>query len=246
MMKLLETVHGVRVLARLFGVGPVVAYRASRRGSDRRAAREIIVRHVASVRREAGVELDVAPVPARSGSGFVLVYNQTSIADDLGNMEVLWQFVDYSVLAAEYGRIPYFGSAANKVGIVLMKRGDRRATDATLARLTTWAAEGAGVSVAAEGRLSPDGEVGHFKRGAFLVAIRAGVPVVPMVVAGGRRILRPGSLRLRPGVLSYRFASPIGVDGLTEDDAPKLAEQARHAVARLLADVRREKGEVAD
>lgn len=240
MVRLVETLRGAAVLGRLFGTGPMVAYRASRAALDRGEARAIILRHVASVRRAARVELDAASVPTRAESGFVLVYNQTSIADDLGNLEVLWRFVDYSVLASEYGRIPFFGSAASRVGIVLMKRGDRQATDEILARLTDWAGEGAVVSVAAEGRLSPDGEVGHFKRGAFLVAIRAGVPVVPMAVSGGRSILRPGSLRLRAGVLTYRFGSPISVDGLTEEGAPALAEEARQAVTRLLADARRE------
>ncbi|MCG6955059.1 MAG: 1-acyl-sn-glycerol-3-phosphate acyltransferase [Gemmatimonadetes bacterium] len=241
-MSLVEAIRGVAVLSRLFGTGPMVAYRASRAGLDRTAARAIILSHVNSVRRWARVELDVAPVPKRAGSGFVLVYNQTSIADDLGNLDVLWRFADYSVLASEYGRIPFFGSAARRVGIVLMKRGDRQATDETLRRLARWAAEGSVVSVAAEGRLSPGGEVGHFKRGAFLVAIRAGVPVVPMTVWGGRSILRPGSLRLRAGMLTYRFGSPISVDGLTEDDAPAMAEEARRAVARLLAGARGEIG----
>jgi 1-acyl-sn-glycerol-3-phosphate acyltransferase len=243
MVSLLETLRGAAVLGRLFGTGPMVARRASRAGLDRAAAREIILRHVATVRRAARVELDLAPVPVRAPrSGFVLVYNQTSIADDLGNLEVLWQFTDFSVLAAEYGRIPYFGSAARRVGIVLMKRGDRQATDETLERLTGWAAGGAVVSLAAEGRLSPDGAVGHFKRGAFLVAIRAGVPVVPMAVSGGRSILPPGSLRLRPGVLTYRFGSPMSADGLSEDDAPALAEEARQAVARLLIGARGDNG----
>ena len=160
-VSLVEAIRGVAVLSRLFGTGPMVAYRASRAGLDRTAARAIILSHVNSVRRWARVELDVAPVPKRAGSGFVLVYNQTSIADDLGNLDVLWRFADYSVLASEYGRIPFFGSAARRVGIVLMKRGDRQATDETLRRLARWAAEGSVVSVAAEGRLSPGGEVGH-------------------------------------------------------------------------------------
>ena len=65
---------------------------------------------------------------------------------------------------------------------------------------------------------------------------------VPMTVWGGRSILRPGSLRLRAGMLTYRFGSPISVDGLTEDDAPAMAEEARRAVARLLAGARGEIG----
>lgn len=219
----------------------MVAFRVSRPHMDRVAARAAAREHIVSARRHAGVELDVAPLPAReSGRGFVLVYNQTSLADDLGNLEVLWQFADRSVMAAEYGLIPFFQAAAPTLGIVLLRRGDRAATETILARLVHWAAAREVVSMAAEGRLSPDGRVAHFKRGAFLIAIRAGVPVVPMAVYGGRRILRPGSLRLRSGTLRYRFGSPISITGLTEADAPALAESARQVVATLYEEAARQ------
>jgi len=238
----LEAARGVAVLGRLFGTAPLVAFRVSRPPMVRATARAAVLEHVASARRAASVRLDVGPVPDRGdGSrGFVVAYNQTSIADDLGNLDVLWRFADRSVLAAEYGLIPFFEAAARRIGVVLMKRGDRVATEQTIARLVGWAARGEVVTVAAEGRLSPDGAVGHFKRGAFLVAIRAGVPVVPMAVHGGRRILRPGSLRLRSGTLRYRFGPAIPVDGLGEDDAPTLAERTRQVVAALYAEAESE------
>jgi len=208
---------------------------------DRAAARALVLKHTTAARRHARVHLDVGALPSRRGigSGFVLVYNQTSIADDLGNLEALWQVADRSVLAAEYGRIPYFRAAARNLGIVLMQRGDRTSTEKTLADLAGWAAAGEVVSLGAEGRLSPDGEVAHFKRGAFVVAIRAGVPVVPMAVHGGRHILRPGSLRLRAGTLRYRVGAPISTQGLTEAEAPALAERARRVVATLFAEAAR-------
>lgn len=107
--------------------------------------------------------------------------------------------------------------------------------DLVLTWLVRAAAEGAQMSMAAEGWLSPDGAVGRFKRGAFLVAIRARVPVVPMTVRGGREILCPGSLRCRPGTLRYRIGTPITADGFSDQDAPKLAERARDAVIALYA-----------
>lgn len=242
MTAFLETARGISVLGRLFGIAPMVAFRVSRPQIDRAAARAMVLKHTALARRYAGVDLDLAPLPKRReiGSAFVLVYNQTSIADDLGNLEVLWQFADRSVMAAEYGLIPFFRAAAKTLGIVLIRRGDRAATELTLAHLVNWAAAGEIVSLGAEGRLSPDGQVGHFKRGAFLVAIRAGLPVVPMAVHGGRHILRPGSLRLRPGTLTYRFGPPISIEGLAEDGAPALAESARQVVATLYAEAARE------
>jgi len=232
--RLVPSIHGTAVLARLFGLAPWVALRAAR-AADRDAARAIALHHTRAARAAAGVRLDVGEFPEweRQEAGFVLVYNQTSMADDLGNLEVLWSHVDYNVLAAEYGYVPFFRRAASKTGMVLLQRGDRRASDAVLDRLAVAASSGAVVSMASEGRLSPDGSVGRFKRGAFLIAIRAGVPIVPMAVHGGRAILRPGSVRLRPGTLRYRFGTPIVVRGHTEDDARELADVARHAVTEL-------------
>lgn len=88
----------------------------------------------------------------------------------------------------------------------------------------------------AEGRLSSDGAVGHFKRGAFLVAIPAGVPVIPMAIQGGREILAPGAFGCRPGMLRYQIGAAIPVKGYAEADAPRLAERARSAVAALYAE----------
>jgi len=231
---LVESIRGITVLGRLFGLAPWAALRASRAG-DRDSARSIALQHTRNARTAAGLRLDVGDFPTWEGpaAGFVLVYNQTSMADDLGNLEVLWPHVDYSVLAAEYGYIPFFRTAAARTGIILLRRGDRSASDAVLDRLAAAASSGAAVSMASEGRLSPDGTVGRFKRGAFLIAMRAGVPIVPMAVHGGRAILRPGSIRLRPGTLRYRFGRPLVVKGGTEEHARELAAVAQHAVTAL-------------
>lgn len=226
-------IRALGALGSLLGPAPLLALRCAR-AAERDAGRSMILRHMARVRRRAGVSLRVAGehhVPQRSG--FVLVYNQTSLADDLGNLDVLWRYIDLSALAAEYGLLPFFPQAAERVGLVLVRRGNRSATDLVLRRLGEAAAAGRRISMAAEGRLSPDGEVGHFKRGAFLVAIRGGVPVVPMCVQGGRGILAPGSVQMRPGVLRYRFGPPLASQGYAEQDAAELAERARGAVARL-------------
>ena len=54
-----------------------------------------------------------------------------------------------------------------------------------------------------------------------------------MAVCGGRALMPPGTLRLRPGALRYRLGPPLPTTGLVEDDAPALAERARRAVAAL-------------
>jgi len=137
------------------------------------------------------------------------------------------------VFAAEYRWIPFFARAASRWGFVLLQRGHRDEVERVLADLVAALKAGERVSMAPEGHLSSDGKVGHFKRGAFLVAIRAGVPVVPMAVRGGHDILPPGTLRMRPGVLRYRVGKSLTTQGLSEADAPALADRARSAVAEL-------------
>src|SRR5205807_677875 len=97
-----------------------------------------------------------------------------------GTVEVLWQHTDCNVIAAEFARVPFIRPVVEEAGFVLMPRGNRQATDRVLASLTRHAAMGARVSLAAQGRVAPIDGVSHFKRGAFLVGIRASVPILPM------------------------------------------------------------------
>lgn len=162
-----EVIRALGVFGSLFRRAPLVA-RDCARAADRAAGRALILKHMAQLRHKAGVGLRISGeehVPAEGA--FVLVYNQTSLADDLGNLDVLWRHVDLSTLAAEYGLIPFFPRAAERVGLVLVQRGNRSATDGVLRRLSKAVRAGGRISMAAEGRLSPDGEVGHFKRGAI-------------------------------------------------------------------------------
>jgi 1-acyl-sn-glycerol-3-phosphate acyltransferase len=102
-----------------------------------------------------------------------------------------------------------------------------------LATVTERVARGARLAMGGEGRLTPGGGVGHFKRGACLVAIRAGVPVVPVALSGGPSMMALGSLRLRPGKLAVRYGQPISTAGWDEKGAEQLAAQVREAVLAL-------------
>ncbi len=234
MARLREIARTAGSLGRFFVALPLVASRAATLGGG--DARALALGHAARARRRAGMEIVVEGserVP-RAGA-FVLVYNEGSLAQDLANAEVLVRLgVDRAVFAAEYGLIPFFKRAAPKWGVVLLRRGHRAEVDRTLDELVAALRAGERVSMGPQGRISPDGGVCHFKRGAFLIAIRAGAPVVPVGVRGGAEILPPGSIRMRPGVLRYRVGDPISVAGCSELDAPRLAELARVRVERLV------------
>ena len=81
-----------------------------------------------------------------------------------------------------------------------------------------------------EGTRSADGEVLHFKRGLFLLAIEAGLPVVPVAVSGSRHVMPKGRLMTCPGDVELVVHEPLPTAGLGRADAGRLAEQAREIV----------------
>jgi len=88
-----------------------------------------------------------------------------------------------------------------------------------------------GTSVAAfpEGTRSPEGTIGRFKRGSFLLALEAGVPVVPVSLCGVKRVA-PGGLRVRRGRVRVLVHPPVATTGRDTGQAEALAEEVRRIV----------------
>lgn len=99
--------------------------------------------------------------------------------------------------------------------------------------VTQRVAQGAKLAMGGEGRLSRDGNVGHFKRGGCLVAIGAGVPVVPVAMTGSPAMMPVGSLRLKPGKLRVSYGEPVSTEGWSEAEADQLAAHVRGKVVAL-------------
>jgi 1-acyl-sn-glycerol-3-phosphate acyltransferase len=81
-----------------------------------------------------------------------------------------------------------------------------------------------------EGTRSRTGELLPFKKGGFIMALQAQVPVVPVAVSGGRSSMRKGSAIVRPVRVTVRIGQPIPTAGLTIDDRDALIERVRTAI----------------
>jgi 1-acyl-sn-glycerol-3-phosphate acyltransferase len=141
----------------------------------------------------------------------------------------------------ELRRIPFFGWLYELTGNVLIDRSD---TEVAVTRLTEAAeavrARGLSVWIFPEGtRGTRPGELLPFKKGAFYMAVAAGVPLVPIVVEPIRRFFDPERRRIRPGTVTVRVLEPIPTAGLTEDDVPELVERSRTAMQDALSDLAR-------
>jgi 1-acyl-sn-glycerol-3-phosphate acyltransferase len=83
-----------------------------------------------------------------------------------------------------------------------------------------------------EGTRTSDGKLQPFKRGAFHLAVRSGVSVVPLTINGSFSIVPKHSLRIQPGTVDLVLSPPITVEGLEGKDAElKLMEKVRAAIA---------------
>lgn len=91
--------------------------------------------------------------------------------------------------------------------------------------------DGMSVAVFPEGTRSPDAGVRPFKRGSFVLALEAGVPVVPVSLLGVKRVVPRGLATLRPGTVRLVIHPAVPTAGRSPEAAASLAEEVRRVVA---------------
>ena len=163
---------------------------------------------------------------------YVFVSNHQSIYD----IPILFCALPFQlrILAkASLGRFPVLGWHLRYTGHLLVER--ERTGAATLKHVATMMADGRSLIVFPEGTRSRDGRVGPFKRGLFLMAIEAGLPIVPVSVAGSRHVMRKGGLTTCPGDVEVFVHEPIHTRGMSRTGARSLADRARGIVEREAA-----------
>src|SRR2546425_4310659 len=117
---------------------------------------------------------------------------------------------DFRIVAKrELLYIPIFGWALWLAGFIFIDRTDREKAIRRLERTVRIIRRGVSVVVFAEGTRSPDGRLLPFKKGGFVLALKAGVPIVPVSIRGGRDVLPQGSPRVKPGTIEAVFGAPI-------------------------------------
>jgi 1-acyl-sn-glycerol-3-phosphate acyltransferase len=134
----------------------------------------------------------------------------------------------------ELERIPIFGWSL-KFGKTYIAIDRGSATDAmrSIERAADKIRSGASVILFPEGTRSSSGKLQEFKRGAFSLAVKSGVPVVPLTINGSFRVMPRETFRIRPGTITLVFGSPIDVGKLDGKSAEiRLREEVRSQIAQ--------------
>ena len=133
----------------------------------------------------------------------------------------------------ELFRYPFLGWYLKRSGQIPIVLGDAHASLRSLNRAGDALRRGMPLVVFPEGGRSHSGELQEFLGGAFYVAIRAQVPVVPVAIVGSYELLPVNSFHALPGTVGLVFGEPIPTAGLRLRDTAELAARVREEVARL-------------
>jgi len=135
--------------------------------------------------------------------------------------------------------VPIFGAALRRVGNISVDRSHSRAAVKSLDEAAQRIAAGTSVLIFPEGTRSKDGQLLPFKSGAMVLAIKAGVPVVPMAIVGTHAVLPKGRLLAKSGQVVIRLGEPIETSGYKVKQKHELAERLQAEVAALIAEEQR-------
>jgi len=177
-----------------------------------------------------GVSVDVRGLDQlEPGRTYIFVANHQSIYD----IPVVFASLPYQlrIIAKEsLGAFPFLGWHLRRTGHLLV---DRRNPDRAgiLKRWKALVEQGLSLIIFPEGTRSENGRVGIFKAGSFLLAIEAGLPIVPLSVDGTRRVMRKGRLMTCPGHVTLVVHAPIETASLDVSDARSLARRVREIVS---------------
>ncbi|HEV3055479.1 MAG TPA: HAD-IB family hydrolase, partial [Solirubrobacteraceae bacterium] len=129
------------------------------------------------------------------------------------------------VAKIEAKRDPRFAPIGYVTDIVYVDRSNSTQARAALKPAVDRLKQGTSIAIAPEGTRSPTPTLGRFKKGAFHLAMQAGVPLVPVVIRNAGDVMWRGSLVIRPGTIDVAVQPPISTDGwLVEELDERISE----------------------
>ena len=140
------------------------------------------------------------------------------------------------VYKAEINAIPLLARAFQHGGFVPIERRNKEAAMRSLEAGARSIRDGNSFLIFPEGTRSKTGEMLPFKKGGFLMALKAQAPIVPVAVSGGRDSMKPGSKIIRPVTVSIRVGQPIETAGMQVSERDSLIAQVRARIEALLAE----------
>jgi len=221
---------GISLATLLFGIPAIVAAFVPPRGDwflrfARGWARTILAFSGVSVRV-------LRPERLRGPAPVVLVANHESLADILVLLAHVPLQVRFLAKRSVFS-IPVLGWSIRAAGFVPVDRGDRTRSASTLEAALARLESGRSVVIFPEETRTRTGEMLPFKKGAAVLALRSGRPLLPVAISGTRQVLSRESLLPSPGRVVLAVGERIESAGLETKDRAPLTAAVRAAVSCL-------------
>ncbi len=164
---------------------------------------------------------------------YVVVSNHQSVADIPVISKLPWEMK--WVAKKELFGLPVMGWMMRLAGDIAVDRGDPNSRSAVLRQAQSVLDRGCSVMFFPEGTRSKDGRIKRFHDGAFRLAIRAGVPVLPLAIDGTKNAIPKHGWQFSRADVRLDVLPPVPTDGLTEDDVDVLRDRVRQMIVDHIA-----------
>jgi 1-acyl-sn-glycerol-3-phosphate acyltransferase len=142
---------------------------------------------------------------------------------------------DWSALIKrEMMRLPVLSLVLKQVDFIPLDRLNPKKAQTGIERGAQLLARGRSFLAFPEGTRSRDGKLGDFKKGVFVMAIKAQAPIIPITLRNSAQVNPPGTYRVRAGCIDVIIHDPIETKGMTLEDRNRLVQITRDAIASAL------------
>ena len=167
------------------------------------------------------------------GTSYIVTPNHQSFMDFLALASALPLRFRW-VLKKDLTSLPLFGWGLVRIGAVSIDRSRGRNAVKIILAAAEKLKDGWSLLIYPEGTTTRDGFLLPFKKGPFKLAVKTGVPVLPVTCNGPFKILPRGSRHIKSGHIEVTIGDPIITKELTEKDIPELLEKTRSEIAKYL------------
>lgn len=142
-----------------------------------------------------------------------------------------WLGIDFKwVMKKELRNVPALGVACEKLEHIYIDRSDKETALKSLNDAKKIIRDGTSVVFFPEGTRSRTAQMGDFKKGAFMMALNLGIPILPITIKGTGKILPPGTINLLPGRVTMTIHRPISVKGYALENVEDLMSEVRSVI----------------
>ena len=188
--------------------------------------------------RAVGVRVRVRGLERIPPGVCLFVANHTSSADAPAVVGAIPRRIA-ALLKESLFKWPIVGQAFRSVHFIPVNRKQHESAFASIEKAAEAMRGGRSFLIYPEGTRSPDGRLQRFKKGAVVMAIKAGVPIVPMVCSGAHKIMEKNSLVICPGEIQIEFLGPIDASKYSMEEREVLNDRVHDAMAAALPEDQR-------